>query len=258
MIILKKQGSEKKSRTRSFLTLALLLVLILLFALVSGCSSDDNDPKSSKTGSKENDSKDLNLQLSSDTADKEPNQPKSDKSNKSSISPNDSPTGHNQNMWQNQSPPKAEDGDKKEATSSKPEESKSKPNDKSEHSMTDDDKVFNIREKMFLTQINDIYFNFEQYKDYTIVVEGMYGPFTSFDGTTVIPAVYRRGPGCCGNDGWGGFMLNYDGEFPEENAWVKVTGKPLKVKVDDVMYLLYLNVESIEVLEERGAEFVLQ
>lgn len=117
--------------------------------------------------------------------------------------------------------------------------------------------VLEIREKMFLTQIDDMYFNFDLYKDKTIVVEGMYTELYAWDETEKVPAVYRRGPGCCGNDGWGGFLLNYDGEYPVENAWIRVTGTP-EMKKNGHYLDLYLNVISIEEKTERGAEFVMQ
>ena len=117
--------------------------------------------------------------------------------------------------------------------------------------------VLVISEKMFLTQIIDIKFNFDNYKNKTIVVEGMFKMFSNQDGTQNIPAVYRRGPGCCGNDGGGGFFLKFDGELPKDNDWIKVTGKPELVKNGDFNDL-YLNVTKLEVLEKRGAEFVQQ
>ena len=117
--------------------------------------------------------------------------------------------------------------------------------------------VLEIGEKMFLTQINDMYYNFDHYKDKTIIVEGMYAQFYSWDGSETAPVVYRKGPGCCGNDGWGGFLLKYDGEYPNENDWIRVTGTP--ELVEEGYYLnLYLNVTSLEVKTERGAEFVTQ
>lgn len=117
--------------------------------------------------------------------------------------------------------------------------------------------VLEIGEKMFLTQINDMYYNFDNYKDKTIIVEGMYALFYSWDSSETAPVVYRRGPGCCGNDGWGGFLLKYGGEYPNENDWIRVTGTP--ELVEEGYYLnLYLNVTSLEVKTERGTEFVTQ
>ena len=81
--------------------------------------------------------------------------------------------------------------------------------------------ILEIGEKMFLTQIDDIYFYFDDYKDKTIIVEGMYSLFYSAEGVKDTPVVFRYGPGCCGNDGWGGFLLNYDGAYPEENEWIR-------------------------------------
>lgn len=120
-----------------------------------------------------------------------------------------------------------------------------------------DEEVLEIPERMFLTQIEDIRLNFDEYEGKTIIVEGMYTHLYSWDGKNTAPVVYRRGPGCCGNDAWGGFLLKYDGEYPEENAWIRVTGTPELIK-EGFFHNLYLNVTSIEVKEERGLEFVTQ
>ena len=114
-----------------------------------------------------------------------------------------------------------------------------------------------IGEKLFLTQINEIFNNFDSYRDTTVEVEGMYTLFYDKDGVQNTPAVYRKGPGCCGNDGWGGFLLQYDGEYPEDNAWIRVTGTP-ELVIDGYDRMLYLHATDIEVLKERGAEFVTQ
>ncbi len=118
--------------------------------------------------------------------------------------------------------------------------------------------ILEIKEKLFLTQINDIFYNFESYKDKTIIVEGMYSVLYSWDGSESVSVVYRRGPGCCGNDGWGGFVLKYDGSYPAENAWIRVTGVPELDVAPEGYTTLYLNVISIEEKAERGAEFVNQ
>lgn len=85
----------------------------------------------------------------------------------------------------------------------------------------------------------------------------MFSLFPDENGEKRIPAVYRRGPGCCGNDGWGGFLLFYDGELPKENDWIEVVGTPEIVKKDQFVEL-FLNVTSIQVLNQRGSEFVEQ
>ncbi len=117
--------------------------------------------------------------------------------------------------------------------------------------------ILEIKEKMFITQINDIFYNVDNYKDKIIVVEGMYSKWNLWNGDKKVPVVYRRGPGCCGNDGWGGFWLNYDGELPKENDWIRVTGTPELVTEEYCLYL-YLNVTSLEIKSKRGAEFVKQ
>lgn len=116
--------------------------------------------------------------------------------------------------------------------------------------------VVEIKEKLFLTQINDIYYNFEDYQDKTILVEGMFTQLVNLKGDRK-PAIYRLGPGCCGNDGWGGFLLKYDGPYPNDNDWIRVIGKVELVEKERFKDL-YIQVESIEVTEERGAEYVSQ
>lgn len=118
--------------------------------------------------------------------------------------------------------------------------------------------VLEIGEKMFWAQIDDIYFNFDDYKDVEIIVEGMYIELSVSNDDYMTPSIYRRGPGCCGNDGQGGFLLHYDGERPAENEWIKVTGTPELVPSEYGFDILYLNVISFEIKEERGAEFVAQ
>lgn len=124
--------------------------------------------------------------------------------------------------------------------------------------MDTDSDTLEISEKMFLTQINDIYNNFDLYKDKTVIVEGIYEEFVSGDETETVPVVFRYGPGCCGNDGWGGFLLHYDGEFPPVDSWVRVTGTPELVTSEAGYTDLYLIVGSLVVKEERGEEYVLQ
>lgn len=120
------------------------------------------------------------------------------------------------------------------------------------------DDIIEINEKVFITQINDIFFNFEDYKDKTIVVEGMYSIFESEISDIKMPVVYRNGPGCCSNDAWAGFLLKYNGELPKENDWIRVTGKPELEHTKEGYTNLYLNVDKIKILKERGKEDVLQ
>lgn len=129
---------------------------------------------------------------------------------------------------------------------------------------------FVIDESQFLKQLNNIFYYLESYQDRDIVVEGFFGyPYLKLDEEGIapdahlaqdgsVPAVYRNSPGCCGHDGWAGFLLEYDGEYPEEGAWVKVTGKPDVVRNEQGGFSLSLAVSSIEVLETQGLDFVTQ
>ncbi len=111
-----------------------------------------------------------------------------------------------------------------------------------------------ISEKMFITQINDIYYNFEDYDGKVIIVEGLYKNLVFGDKS--FPSVYRTGPGCCGNDGWAGFLLQYDKPFPNEDDWIEVIGKPFLVK-EGVYVDLFLDVNEINVKnDDRGSDFV--
>ena len=135
-----------------------------------------------------------------------------------------------------------------------------------------------IGEKLFLTQINDIYNNFNRYEGKTIAVEGMLGNYSEWDDSFQNAVVYRSGPGCCGNDGWGGFFLTdmklkLDGDIMkytyektnediEIDDWLKVTGKPALYQGKDsegtVKTYLFLEIESLVNTKDkdRGAEYV--
>lgn len=143
--------------------------------------------------------------------------------------------------------------------------------------LNNDNNTIVIGEKLYLTQIDDIYNNFQRYVDKTIVVEGMLGNFTEWDDSFSNPVVFRNGPGCCGNDGWGGFFLSdmevkangesylysYKGEEDIElDDWIKVTGKPELYQGTDTegtkKYYLFLAVDKIENFKDnhRGADYV--
>ncbi len=120
--------------------------------------------------------------------------------------------------------------------------------------LPDNDAVVEVKEEYFLTQINDLYVNYEDYVGATIIVEGMYWYYEDDNG--VYEAVYRKGPGCCGNDGWGGFFMNLSPEKrPNENAWIRVKGR-LFLDENPETYGLFLVDPELEVLEQRGAEVV--
>lgn len=124
-----------------------------------------------------------------------------------------------------------------------------------ENSDKNQESPIEIRENLFLLQISDVLCNFDDYEGKTLKVEGMYGTDT-YEGMDY-HAVFRFGPNCCGNDEFGGFFLNYDGEWPEPYEWIEVLGTP-RIIEDRAQSWVCLDVTSLIVKEERGAETVYQ
>ena len=117
--------------------------------------------------------------------------------------------------------------------------------------------VIEIRERMFVGQVNDIYQNAQDYLGRAIKLEGVFvrgqreesGGFNNF--------VLRYGPGCCGDDGNVGFEVRWAGNqnYPEHDSWVEAVGE-LKTYRRGTGSSLYLELISLNVLNRRGAEFV--
>ncbi len=114
-----------------------------------------------------------------------------------------------------------------------------------------------IREKLFIAQINDIYLNAEDYLGKTIKYEGIFDSFTWEETGDIYYYVIRYGPGCCGTDGNAGFEIAWEGENPALNDWVEVIGV-LELYEEDGRQYLRINVSSLTVLTTRGAEYVSQ
>jgi len=116
--------------------------------------------------------------------------------------------------------------------------------------------VIEIKEKMFITQINDIELNARSYEGKTIKVEGMYfGYFDSYSDRDY-NYVQRRSPGCCGNDGVVGFEIFYDGDMPAENDWIEVLGK-IEIRMVGNNERVVLRADQVTIKDERGKEFVI-
>lgn len=115
----------------------------------------------------------------------------------------------------------------------------------------------------FLTKINHIKNHIDDYKDSVVVIEGMYGLYTSWDKTFELPMVYRNGPGCCGDDQYDGFFLvNIDQSQYEIDDWIRVSGVPYMYdhvdsegEVQKFPYILTQNIEVLP-LKDRKAEMV--
>ncbi|MCL2544655.1 MAG: hypothetical protein FWE77_01920 [Clostridia bacterium] len=120
--------------------------------------------------------------------------------------------------------------------------------------------IIHIRERMFMTQINDIYLNPEKYVGKGVQFEGIYIEEVLGNGD-VYRAVVRMSPGgCCGDDGRTGFEVVWDDPdqpYPKFNDWVEVSGVLEQFEEDGVTYLR-VRLVSLRVLAVRGAEYVNQ
>jgi uncharacterized membrane protein YcgQ (UPF0703/DUF1980 family) len=118
-----------------------------------------------------------------------------------------------------------------------------------------------IKEKLFIAQVNDVYLNPEDYFGKTIKLQGLFKLQQYEDKTYCF--VIRYGPGCCGNDGNAGFEVAWDDSFtlqpryPQEDEWVEVAGV-LKSYEEDGFPYLYISLMSLTLPDTRGAEFVTQ
>ncbi|MDR2098250.1 MAG: hypothetical protein LBP37_07005 [Spirochaetaceae bacterium] len=117
-----------------------------------------------------------------------------------------------------------------------------------------------IKEKLFIAQTNDIYLNPEEYMGRRIKLEGLFKSDMYVGSDVNYRFVLRYGPGCCGYDGSAGFEVSWpkdrDAAYPAEDDWVEAVGVLDSYEEDGYPYL-YLSLESLEVMDERGAETVL-
>jgi uncharacterized membrane protein YcgQ (UPF0703/DUF1980 family) len=131
-------------------------------------------------------------------------------------------------------------------------------------------KVIEIKEKMFIAQTNDIYLNSEDYLGKTIRLEGLFKTEQYAGEETPYCFVIRYGPGCCGYDGTAGFEVAWiphtandpqinvlAPKYPNEDDWVEAIGTLSSYEEDGYPYI-YLQLVSLTVKEDRGAEFVSQ
>ena len=118
-----------------------------------------------------------------------------------------------------------------------------------------DKEVVYIEEKVYLSQMTDVYMNTSDYVGRTISWEGYILPDEIDEGVSW--AVVRNTPGCCGDDGRTGFYIKWDGTAPAENDWVRVTGV-LTVRAKDANMYFLVEAQEMEILSERGLEFVSQ
>jgi len=117
--------------------------------------------------------------------------------------------------------------------------------------------IVNVRERLFVAQITDIYTNPHNYVGKGIRFEGFYIEEIYGAGET-FRAVIRLSPdACCGDEGRTGFEIVWDQPYPKFNDWVEVTGV-LEQYEENGIQRLRVQVVSLRVLAVRGAEMVFQ
>jgi hypothetical protein len=121
----------------------------------------------------------------------------------------------------------------------------------------DDSDIIEIKEKMFIAQTNDIYFNPVDYLGKTIKYEGIFNVHEVPETDTRYYSVIRYGPGCCGVDAYAGFEVIWDKEYPEQEDWVEAVGVLKEYEENGYQYLR-LELTSLTVLSTRGEEYVYQ
>jgi uncharacterized membrane protein YcgQ (UPF0703/DUF1980 family) len=123
------------------------------------------------------------------------------------------------------------------------------------------DSLVEIKEKMFIAQVNDVYSNPKDYLEKTIKLEGIF-KIEQYPGIQKPYCfVIRYGPGCCGADGSAGFEVAWDKnaqkQYPSADSWVEAVGI-LKSMEEDGAPFIYLDLMSLNVMDKRGREFVNQ
>ena len=144
----------------------------------------------------------------------------------------------------------------KNAAAEIPSENNTK-NEEVKNSKKSEDDIIEIKEKMFVAQTNEIYINKEEYLGKTIKLEGIFDEQYSSKFDKTYYHIYRKSPGCCGNDGVSGFEIIWDKEYPKVNDWIEVVGT-LEEYEEQGYNFLRLRLKELNVKEERGKEFVNQ
>jgi hypothetical protein len=127
-------------------------------------------------------------------------------------------------------------------------------------SCQDNGDIIQIRERYFTEQVNNVYLNPDEYMGKTIKLEGIFVMEQNEYWPDPYYLVYRNGPGCCGVDGVVGFEVSWDNkskrQYPKDNSWVEAVGVVSKYGEDDGFQFLYLDLQSLTVLQKRGREDV--
>lgn len=84
--------------------------------------------------------------------------------------------------------------------------------------------VIEIKERVFVSLINDIYLNAEDYVGKKIRLQGVFEKIRDEDTKAYFYSITRQGPGCCGSDLNPGFEVIWDKKYPRHGSWVDATG----------------------------------
>jgi uncharacterized membrane protein YcgQ (UPF0703/DUF1980 family) len=122
------------------------------------------------------------------------------------------------------------------------------------------DGVLEIKDRLFMAQVNDIYRNSKNYMGKTIKYQGVFGRYIEAPDKVKNYYVIRYGPGCCGDDSYIGFEVVLEGadadkDYPKNDDWVLAEGKLEEYDYEGVN-LLRIRLSSLSVLSQRGLEFV--
>ena len=124
--------------------------------------------------------------------------------------------------------------------------------------------ILEVRENMFLTQIDNIYLNYRDYLGRTIKLEGFFMHDSWGDDNWFL--VVRGIPDCCGEGAYTGFEVSWDPDYrgihqnpdisrwPETGEWVEAIGV-----LGHYNYMgdrLFLALTELNILETRGQDFV--
>ena len=122
-----------------------------------------------------------------------------------------------------------------------------------------DEGIIEIMERFFHLQFIEVEFNQEEFIGQTFRYEGMFRTLFWEDGEAggeYVHHVYRFTEPCCTPSEFVGWEV-YLGEFeaPQYGDWVRVTGVLEHIE-DGGFLFLQLQVTNLEILEERGLEYI--
>lgn len=108
-----------------------------------------------------------------------------------------------------------------------------------------------LEDNYFITQLNDIYYNIEDYIGRKIEIQGFPMSYQGYK------FVGRYGPGCCTGDVYAyiEYEYNEDLSLTDEKDWLKVIGT-IQQGNDGTSDYLYIRATSVEKMIQRGKDTV--